>query len=647
LSRSIGALTKCETCSILRKDDVMCGIAGFVGPGDRSDLAAMTATLSHRGPDGEGLYEDDGSHVFLGHRRLAIVDLAGGYQPMPNEDGTVLVTYNGEIYNHAELRRELIANGHVFRSDHSDTEVLVHGYEQWGEALPSRLNGMFAFVIYDRQRGHLFLARDRFGEKPLFYMTRPGFFAFASELSAISRHRSARCSLDIRAVQKFFAHGYIPAPNALFEHCRKLPGGSHLTFNVASGTISSKRYWRFTVEPDERLTHADDDWLAEELRALLVQSVRRRLMSDVPLGLFLSGGIDSGAVLASATELLGRNSVSTFTIGFTEPSFDESNYARSLAGTLGSKHHEEMLDLPNARSLVPILLEKMDEPLGDASLLPTHLLSAFTRRHVTVALSGDGGDELFAGYDPFAALWHAHIYGQVIPARFHDLFRHIAGYIPLSNENMSFDFKLRRTLMGLSYPQPMWNPIWLAPLEPREIADIFEEPLGADELYEEVLTVWRSGEGKDLVDRTLEFYTNFYLQDGILMKVDRASMMNSLETRAIFLDNDLVDFCRRLPNRFKIRRGERKYLLRRALRGMLPAEVLSRPKKGFGIPLTNWLKTLPAHPPLAPMKGVHMSPVAQRWAEHRTGRADHRLFLWSWLTLQSVIPPRLSTGIAT
>jgi asparagine synthase (glutamine-hydrolysing) len=282
----------------------------------------------------------------------------------------------------------------------------------------------------------------------------------------------------------------------------------------------------------------------------------------------------------------------------------------------------------------------MDEPLGDGSILPTYLLSKFTRRSVKVALSGDGGDELFAGYDPFKALGPAQLYERFLPGNVHWILRRLVGKFPISTANMSFDFKLRRALLGLSYPQSLWNPIWLAPLEPRDIDDIFEHPLPLEDLYEEILTLWRAGEGKDLVDRTLEFYTNFYLQDNILMKVDRATMMNSLESRAIFLDNDLVEFCRRLPNRFKIRHGQRKYLLRRALRGLIPDEVLARPKKGFGIPLTDWLRSTPSEPPLEAVQGIRMERVGERWAEHRTGTADHRLFLWSWLTLQSVIAPQ-------
>jgi len=615
----------------------MCGIAGFVGPGDRNDLEAMTRVLVHRGPDGEGFYEDRAARVFLGHRRLAIIDIVGGHQPMPNEDNSVFVVFNGEIYNHANLRKELIARGHIFRSDHSDTEILVHGYEEWGEDLPSRLNGMFAFAIYDKVRRRIFLARDRFGEKPLYYFLRGGVFAFASELTAVIRHPRASRSPDLRSLQKFFAHGYLPAPNALYEHCRKLPGGCQLTYDATEEAISIKRYWQFNLEPDDSLTEADDDRLASELRALLIQAVDRRLMSDVPLGLFLSGGIDSASVLGAVTKLRGRDSIDTFTIGFTERSFDESRNARAVAEWFGSRHHDETLELLRAGDLIPLVLSNMDEPLGDASMIPTYLLSRFARKYVKVALSGDGGDELFAGYDPFIALSPAKIYERFVPTKIHSLIRRFAHALPISTANMSFDFKLRRTLAGLSYPRPLWNPIWLSPLEPRDIREIFQDPLSPEELYAEVLALWNASEGKDLVDRTLEFFTNFYLQDDILMKVDRAAMMNSLETRAIFLDNDLVEFCRRLPNRFKFRRGQRKYLLRLALRGLVPETVLTRSKKGFGIPLSKWLKTIPVEPPLAPVRGVRMERVRERWEQHRAGTADQRLFLWSWLSLHETL----------
>lgn len=611
----------------------MCGITGFVGGGDRRNLQAMTAALAHRGPDGDGFYVDEDSAVHLGHRRLAILDIDHGAQPMWNEDGRVGVIFNGEIYNHAELRSELEAKGHVFRSSHSDTEVLVHGYEEWGDGLPSRLNGMFAFAVFDQPRRRLFLARDRFGEKPLYYFRRGNAFAFASELSALVQHPAADRELDLRSLQKFFAYGYLPAPNALYKGSKKLPAGHILTFDIDSDELAVKCYWRFRIEPDEGLGRSSEDELAEELRALLSQAVKRRLISDVPLGIFLSGGIDSSSVLAAACQHADPASLKTFTIGFTEPSFDEAPYARAVAQAFGSVHREEVLDLDAAQDLVPQVLGHLDEPLGDASILPTYLLSAHTRRHVTVALSGDGGDELFAGYDPFKALAPAHIYDRLMPKGLHRQVRKLADLLPVSARNMSFDFKVKRSLMGLTYPEAVWNPVWMAPVEPSDMAALFHEPLALEELYEEAIALWESSDG-DLVDRTLEFYTNFYLADDILTKTDRASMMVSLESRAVFLDNDLVEFCRRLPNRFKFRNGERKYLLKKAVAGMLPAEVIARRKKGFGIPLAKWLRSDRLDAPERDIPGIDTAWLHDARRQHRAGKADHRFLLWCWLGLQ-------------
>ncbi len=625
----------------------MCGLAGFSGSGSVEVLRSMLDALAHRGPDGEGTYVDPVLPVWLGHRRLAILDIAGGYQPMWNEDATVGVIYNGEIYNHLELRRELIACGHTFASDHSDTEVLVHGYEEWGRGLPARLNGMFAFAIFDRRQQRLFLARDRFGEKPLYYVRQPGFFAFASELSALGHHPRFTIRVRHRAVQKFLAYGFLPAPHTLWEDAYKLPGGSHLTYELDTDSITVARYWRFSLEPDQAIAQQPEAVLAEELRALLFQAVRRRLISDVPLGVFLSGGIDSSAVLAGATTGRQGPPVRTFTIGFDERSFDELAYAQLVARAFDTDHAVQRVNLATARDLIPDLLARVAEPIGDASILPTFLLSRFTRQNVTVALSGDGGDELFAGYDPFRALGPARLYQQLVPRGLHRGLQRLVDLLPISSRNMSLDFKLRRALLGLSYSPCLWNPVWLSPVDPHFMREIFAEPLRAEELYEEAVDMWRASGQHNLIDRTLEFYTSFYLPDNILFKVDRAAMLNSLESRAVFLDNDLVEFCRRLPYRFKYRKGERKYLLKRALKGVVPDQVLTRSKKGFGIPLTSWLKTTPTSPPMQPLPGMRLEQVARAWEDHRSGTADHRLFLWSWLSLQWGLPsPLMATSVA-
>jgi len=613
----------------------MCGIAGFAGAGSREDLRAMAEAIRHRGPDGEGAHVDEKRRVFLAHRRLAIIDIAGGDQPMWNEDHTACVIFNGEIYNHLELRAMLVARGHAFRSDHSDTEVLVHGYEEWGDELPARLNGMFAFAIWDARRGRLFLARDRFGKKPLYYTSQPGLFAFASELTALQRHAGVPGDIDRRSLQKLLAYGFVPAPRSLCRGIDRLPGGCSLSVDVDRPDAATvKRYWQFEIEPPSRVPRDPERGWGEELRALLSQAVRRRLMSDVPLGIFLSGGIDSSAVLAYACANAAKGSVHTYSIGFREATFDESGYARDAAAKLGGTHHEEMLDIASAKDLAPEVLGRLDEPFADPSIVPTYLLSRFARRDITVALGGDGGDELFAGYDPFRALNVARWYNALVPAWMKGGIRRLADWLPVSDDNMSLDFKIRRGLQGASFAPAMWNPAWLGPLEPREVAELLGEPVSAEELYSEAIEAWQSARATHVVDRTLEFYTRFYLQDDILAKTDRASMMVSLEVRSPFLDQDVADFARRIPHEYKFRHGQTKYLLKSALRGVLPDEIIDRKQKGFGIPAAKWLREW-READFARAGAVVRNPawVAGRLAEHKAGRRDHRLALWCLLAL--------------
>jgi asparagine synthase (glutamine-hydrolysing) len=613
----------------------MCGIAGFAGDGTETDLRAMSAALRHRGPDGQGIHVDRRFRVGLGHERLVVLDPVGGHQPMWNEDGTIGVVFNGEIYNAPELREQLVASGHCFSSDHSDTEVLVHGYEEWGQELPARLNGMFAFAVFDATEGQLFLARDRFGEKPLYYAERPGVFAFASEISAIVRHPAVGFEIDPRGVQKLFAYGYIPAPGSAVRGVSKLRAGWMLQHDCRTGRTSPREYWRFRLEPDDSLTDHDEPRLIEQLRALLIASVRRRLESDVPLGVFLSGGVDSAAVLACATQLRPAASISTFTVGFTERSYDESEAAAETARAFGTAHHATRLELGHANASAIDILQRLDEPLGDASLIPTQLLCRFARASVTVALSGDGGDELFAGYDPIHALGPASVYSRLVPPLMHGWLRRLSNHLPARSGYMSWDFRVRRALTGLSYSAQYWNPVWMAPIEPAAMGQFFDDPLPPEELYGEAITAWQQSDQTDVLSRTLEFFTTVYLQNDILTKVDRASMMVSLESRAVFLDPELVDFCRMLPNRWKYRNRERKYLLKRALKGLVPDAVLARRKQGFGPPIQAWLSRLT--PPRASgiIPGLKDEAFRDRWDRNRYGKGEDRLLLWNWLALET------------
>jgi asparagine synthase (glutamine-hydrolysing) len=613
----------------------MCGITGFAGAGSEMDLRVMSATLRHRGPDGQGVHIDTRFRVGLGHERLVVIDPRGGHQPMWNEDETVAVVFNGEIYNAPELRQQLIGHGHHFASDHSDTEVLVHGYEQWGRDLPIRLNGMFAFAVFDARHGELFLARDRFGEKPLYYAQQPGLFAFASEVSALLRHPAIDGDIDPRGIQKLFAYSYIPAPTTAIRGVRKLPAGWTLHHDCRTAETTTRPYWRFRLEPDESITDRDEPRLIEELRELLLASVKRRLVSDVPLGIFLSGGVDSSTVLACAAAVVPPQEISTFTVGFTEPSHDESDVAAAIAKRFGTRHRASRLDLDAASALMTDIVGRLDEPLADPSIIPTYELCRFARQSVTVALSGDGGDELFAGYDPFLALAPATAYSRLVPPPLHRWIRWLADRIPHGSGYMTWDFRVRRALSGLSYGRQYWNPVWMAPIEPAAMGDYFEQPLPIEDLYQESIDIWHAGSSTDILSKTLEYFTTMYLQNDILTKVDRASMMVSLESRAIFLDNDLVDFCRSLPNRFKFRNGTRKYLLKRALEGQLPADVLHRRKQGFSPPILSWLSRFPPPEPCGMVPGLKEDAFRRRWDLHRAGDVDERLLLWTWLTLQA------------
>ncbi len=614
----------------------MCGICGFIGEGEPRDIQSMADSMVHRGPDAGGLWTEPRHRIFLGHRRLSIIDLESGAQPMATADGRLVIVFNGEIYNHRELRRELEAAGHRFVTDHSDTEVLLHGYRQWGGKLPEKLNGMWALALADLDARTLFVSRDRFGKKPLFYTLQNGTFAFASELSALTRHRAVKANISTLSLKKYFAYGYIPAPHSMYEGVRKLPGGHSLWFQWESRNLKVEQYWNFVIEPFETVPRNPEQEWGEQIRSLLFKAVKRRMIADVPLGVFLSGGIDSSSIISLAITASGARPIQTFSIGFEESSFDESPYSSAVASILGSDHHLQILSVQRSRDLLPQIAEKLDEPMGDSSILPTYLLCREARKRVTVAVGGDGADELFCGYDPFRALRLADLYSRLVPRPVHAAIRMAAALLPTSHRNMSLDFRVKRTLRGLSYPRSLWTPIWMASVDPGDFQTLFHEPADLEEIYSEAIAAWEGCRQPDLIDKTLQFYTKLYLQDDILVKVDRASMMNSLEVRAPYLDIDLVNFVRRIPSRYKYRNGQTKYILKEALKSILPLEILYRSKKGFGVPIGQWFMdgSLNAQAPQG-MPCLSKDFIDSRIQAHRAGRSDERAFLWNvWLLSQ-------------
>ncbi len=625
----------------------MCGITGFVGQGQRRDLLAMTGALSHRGPDQEGYYLDSELPVFLGSRRLVIRDTEGGVQPLASEDEQTWLIFNGEIYNAAELREQLQQCGHRFRSQASDSEVVLHAYRQWGVDLFAHLNGMWALALLDRKRGQLLLSRDPFGQKPL-YVTRQGsLFAFASEPGALTQHRGLDLKLSELGLRKYCAHGYFPGEHSLYHGVRKLPPGHWLRLNLNDLESQQHCYWRYRIEPQGDCSETAAEHWAQQLRERLLNSVRRRLVSDAPVGFFLSGGLDSSAIIACAAAA-GTRPLRSFSIGFSESSFDESEEALRAAHAVGSTHRVKVFSKELVEELVDEIFKRLDEPLSDSSMLSFYLLCREARRDVKVALGGDAGDELLAGYAPFHALRFAGLAEQLLPRPIHRGISALMSRIPPSHSNMSTRFKIDRAMRGLGHGAALWNPLWLAPVSPPDLEELLGEPIDLEELYSEAIEAWDGCESDHPVDRSLEFYGRVFLTDDILVKVDRLSMLHGLEVRSPFLDPELIDCIRRIPHGLKLKGSTTKYILKRAVAPLLPADIIHRRKLGFSAPLGSWLAQGALRPDPDNLPGSWRSKaLRQRLQRHRSGHQDHRLLLWNLLALSEVMRHQPSRTIST
>jgi asparagine synthase (glutamine-hydrolysing) len=597
----------------------ICGIATTRGAVDPERLARMTATLFHRGPDSKGTHLD--GPIGLGARRLAIIDLSAGDQPITNEDGSVVVVQNGEIYNYRELLRELARAGHRFRT-RCDTEVLVHGYEQWGPRLWERLRGMFAVAIWDGRAQRLVLARDRFGVKPLYYRHVDGELSFASELDALPQGE-----LDLDALEAFLSFNSIPAPLSIFREIRKLPPGHTLAWQ--DGRIELDRYARPGPLPARH--DEDEAELVEECRARLRDSVRAHLVADVPVGVLLSGGVDSGALAALAAEE-SPEPVRTFSIGFEEASFDELSGAHAVAERYGTIHRELVLR-PDAALLLPALAEAFDEPFADSSALATYLVSKLASEDVKVALSGEGSDELFGGYYTYAADLLAKRFGPLASAA-----RPLVDLLPVSTKRLSFEYKAKRFAHAAHLP-PLerhhgWKEIFTADAR----AELTGTRSGFDPL-EASRERFAETEGHELLTRLQDVDFGLYLVDDLLTKTDRASMAWSLEARVPFMDTVVANFAFSLPARHKVRGLSKKRLLRKAVEPLLPHEVVHARKRGFSIPAAAWLRgelepfareTLSADN-LRRQGFLRHEPVSRLLDDHVAGRADLSRQLWGLL----------------
>ena len=618
----------------------MCGIAGFTQLHSQSaDVAGlirrMTSPLTPRGPDGEGFHVAPG--IALGHRRLSIIDLAGGAQPMRSNDERYHIVYNGEVYNYLELRAELERRGCVFHTQ-SDTEVLLNQFVLDGVDTLQLCNGMFAVAIWDRDEERLFLARDRIGIKPLYYCVRGRELIFASELKALLAHpRVDRC-LNALSVSKYFTYGYIPAPHTIFEDVHKLEPGSYLLFN--RNGLRKNRYWDIPLEDDPVSDRNIDEW-AEDLLAILRDSVAKRLRSDVPVGLFLSGGLDSSTVTALAAQQSG-NRLHSFSIGFDHPSYDESPYARRVAELFGTEHHEEILTLNQAVEVFPQIMRSLHEPLADASIIPAYVLSRLAARHVKVVLGGDGADELFAGYPAFQA--HKVVQNlSFLPIGWRDWLRPLVQRLPVSHRYASVEFLMQQFVKGLGLSPEVRFLLWMGcygNVEKKQLlSGDLQQRLLREDAFEDISAHIRQSGLKGNFQRLQYLCMKLYLQDDVLLKVDRASMAHSLEMRVPFLDRDVVEYASRIHTADKLRGLTTKYVLKRAVRRLLPNEIIRRRKTGFMMPVAVWLsrnmretiEDLCSPAAVAETGLFDASFVRQILDEHFHERRDHRKHIYPLL----------------
>jgi len=627
----------------------MCGITGIInlekGPLPFPKiLYEMNRALTHRGPDDEGYHFGD--YVALGQRRLSIIDLTSGHQPLYNEDGSLVIVFNGEIYNFQELRKELEAAGRHCFSTHTDTEVILHLYEEMGEQCLEKLNGMFAFALWDSKRERLFCARDRMGKKPFYYTVRKNLFLFGSELKALLKFPDLPRRISLAGLNKYLAFEYIPAPLTIFEDVYKLEPGHFLVIECSNPTrermkIQPQPYWDLKFDKREISFEESKKQLVDTLRT----AVQRRLISDVPLGVFLSGGIDSSSVVAMMAQLMPAREIKTFCIAFEDQSFDESRYARIVARRFGTDHYEESLPPHRLLDILPKVSAFLDEPMADPSIIPTYLLSEFTRKYVTVALGGDGGDELFAGYDPFLAHYPARIL-EKFPAPLLRLFGKLAEFLPVSTKNISLDFIVKQFLSGVHYSYGERHFAWLGSFTPEEQTLLLHPDIlkiiPLNQTYDVIQHYLNRVKIHEELDGIIYLYCKIYLQDDILVKVDRASMACSLEARAPFLDHTVVEFVNSLPNHWKLHGFTTKYLLKKAMEPYLPREIIYRRKKGFGIPIGEWfkgpLKSAVAeflHPRRLDAQGLFNPGYVKRLLqEHFDGKKDNRKKLWTLFIFQ-------------
>lgn len=570
----------------------MCGICGTIDYTNKDNfdeniIHKMCWEMKHRGPDDEGIYiHKQRFFVGLGHRRLSIIDLSSaGHQPMANEDKTIWIVFNGEIYNYKELRMELENKGHIFKS-HTDTETIIHLYEEYDENCVKYLRGMFAFCIWDNVQRKLILARDRIGKKPLIYFHGNDRFCFASEFVSLLASGLVEKKINLEAIDYYLTFGYIPAPLTIYKNIFKLPPAH--TLILENGEVTINRYWQLDYSQKIDISEYD---AAEEIIRLLKEAVKIRLYSDVPLGAFLSGGIDSSTVVALMSQLSDK-SVKTFSIGFPERDYSELKYSRNIAKRFNTEHHEFIVE-PKAMEILPLLVERYGEPYADSSCIPTYYLSQQTKQAVTVALNGDGGDELFAGYERYQAMLAAEMY-QRMPKVAQKIISSFANLLPDSVNPKNRLRRIKRFLDGATLPSPQryirWVGIFDDALKRNLYSEDFSRATSQANPQKFTEPFLNSSNGLSLIDSLLCTDTMTYLPNDLLVKVDITSMANSLEARSPFLDHKLMEFVAKLPAEYKMRRFLKKYILKKAVSDLIPQENIHRKKMGFGVPVGEWFR---------------------------------------------------------
>jgi asparagine synthase (glutamine-hydrolysing) len=623
----------------------MCGITGWANldansasqAGDEAVLHSMCEAIRHRGPDSEGLWADAG--IALGMRRLSIIDLHTGDQPVYSTDRSVVVVMNGELYNYREVRARLQKLGYKFETN-SDTEILPHLYTEYGDAMLEHVSGMFVFALWDKRKKRLLIARDRFGEKPFYFGAFGGKLIFGSEVKTLLTHPDVGRDLNLEALRSFLSFDYVPAPLSIYQGISKLPAAHKLV--LENGEVKVDRYWSLSFKKPDVTPSIKE--AAEHLRDLLSDAVRRQLVSDVPLGILLSGGVDSSTVAAFAVRH-ATETVKTFSIGFEEDSFDESKFAREVSRHLGTEHYEERLSVDTASGLIGEIGHWLDEPMSDGSLLPTFLLARFVRKYVTVALGGDGGDEIFAGYPMYYGHKMAQIYDRVPRFLRKGVIEPVVNSLPVSSKNLSFDYKAKRFIRAANYDTVTRHHSWFGSFSVEGQSRLLTRDVLAHtsaDIYRGAKDLLAECDAKNRIEQMQFLDMNFYMAEDILTKVDRASMAVSLEVRAPFLDPRVAEYAASLPPEYKLHGSKGKYILKEAVKDMLPRSILQRPKKGFGIPIAQWLRGK-----LNPLMNDMLSPerlktqglfdpvyVQKLLIEHEKTIASHHKELWTLLIFQ-------------